>query len=490
MNKRLVIALTLLLLLTASAFAQDNPALTIHVVQRGENLFRIALQYGVTTQDLAQLNGIANVNSIQVGQRLLVPVQPGVSVQTHTVQPGETLQSISGLYGVSIAELAALNDMADPNSLHIGQVLNIVPGVPAPVEVSQPPPAADVPEPALLSAAIDVPASSQQPITVIHTVLSGETLFRIAMAYGTTVNAVAQANSLTDSELIYAGQTLIIPDIVPPQLAIDLPAPVTGLEVMPLVLLEGQTGRFRVMTGTAASVSGTFLNSPLNFASEADGTRSTALVGVPVGTAAGVYPLSLTVADASGAQIPVSANIQVVAGGYLLETDILLIEDRTNLLDPAVEDAEMNALRQVMSRFNPERYFVGAMGLPAAATITSSFGNSRSYNGGAVQRIHTGTDFGGVPGTPIFAPAPGRVVVADTLNVRGVATVIDHGWGVYSGYWHQTERYVQLGEMVSAGQTIGTMGATGRVSGPHLHWEMWVNGVAVDPMQWAIFSFS
>jgi murein DD-endopeptidase MepM/ murein hydrolase activator NlpD len=107
-----------------------------------------------------------------------------------------------------------------------------------------------------------------------------------------------------------------------------------------------------------------------------------------------------------------------------------------------------------------------------------------------VLRVHAGTDFGGVPGTPIFSPAPGRVVLTDTLNVRGVATVIDHGWGVYTGYWHQTERYVQLGDMVTTGQIIGTIGATGRVSGPHLHWEVWVNGVPVDPMQWVIFSFS
>lgn len=489
MNMRLLVVLTLLLLLTANVLAQDNSTLTVHVVQRGENLFRIALRYGATTQDLAQLNGITNVNNIQVGQRLLVPAQPGMSAQTHTVQPGETLQSIGALYGVSPDDLAALNNLADPNSLAVGQVLNVAPGTNMPADMPQFAPIAipDQPAPAAIA---EVPSANQQPTTVIHTVLRGETLFRIATTYGTTVNAIVQANSLTDTDLIYAGQTLLIPDVVPPQLAVDLPAPVTGLEVMPLVLIEGQTGRFRVTTSAPVSVSGTFLNSPLQFASEAGGTRSTALAGIPVGTAAGIYPLMLTVTDSSGAQIPVTANIQVAAGGYALETDILLIEDRNGLLDPAVEDAELNALRGVMSQFNPERYFEGALGLPAAATITSAFGNARSYNGGTVQRVHAGTDFGGVPGTPIYAPAVGRVVLADTLNVRGVATVIDHGWGVYTGYWHQTERYVQIGEMVTAGQTIGTIGATGRVSGPHLHWELWVNGVAVDPMQWAVFSFS
>jgi murein DD-endopeptidase MepM/ murein hydrolase activator NlpD len=486
MKLRFIVALTLMLL-TAGAHAQENSGLSVHVVQRGENLFRIALSYGLTTEELAQLNGITDPDSLQVGQRLLVPAQGGALPQTHTVQPGETLQSIGSLYGLSIEALVSLNNLANPNSLYIGQVLDITASPAASQNTTNTAPLVVAGSDAPQVESPLLPTGGQQPTTVIHTVLPGETLFRIATSYGTTVNVVVEANSLSDPEFIFAGQTLVIPNVIPPQLAIDLPAPITGLEVLPLVLIEGQTGRLRLTANAEVSVNGSFLDQPLNFAAD---TTSTALFAVPVGTPAGVYPLALNVTDGNGVQIPINANVQVVAGGYGLETDIALIEDRTNLLDPAVEDAEQNALRAVMSHFNPERYFDGAMGLPAAATITSAFGFTRSYNSGTVQRVHTGTDFGGAPGTPIYAPAPGRVVLTDTLNVRGVATVIDHGWGVYTGYWHQTERYVQLGESVSTGQVIGTMGATGRVSGPHLHWELWVNGVPVDPMQWVIFSFS
>jgi murein DD-endopeptidase MepM/ murein hydrolase activator NlpD len=80
-------------------------------------------------------------------------------------------------------------------------------------------------------------------------------------------------------------------------------------------------------------------------------------------------------------------------------------------------------------------------------------------------------------------------VFAGSLNVRGKATIIDHGWGVYTGYWHQTEQLVSVGDTVTVGQVIGTIGATGRVTGPHLHWEVWVNGVPVNPMQWVKQSF-
>ncbi|HZW04817.1 MAG TPA: M23 family metallopeptidase, partial [Anaerolineaceae bacterium] len=84
----------------------------------------------------------------------------------------------------------------------------------------------------------------------------------------------------------------------------------------------------------------------------------------------------------------------------------------------------------------------------------------------------------------ILAPAPGVVVFAGPQTVRGNATIIDHGWGVYSGIWHQAAINVQVGDRVETGQKIGEIGATGRVTGPHLHWEVWVGGVQVQPLDW------
>ena len=114
----------------------------------------------------------------------------------------------------------------------------------------------------------------------------------------------------------------------------------------------------------------------------------------------------------------------------------------------------------------------------------SVFGNRRSYNQSGYFFFHTGLDFCGRPGVEIYAPAPGRVVFTGPLTVRGNATVIDHGWGVYSAYAHQTEFRVSKGDWVETGQLIGLVGETGRVTGPHLHWEIIVGGVQVDPMDW------
>jgi murein DD-endopeptidase MepM/ murein hydrolase activator NlpD len=76
------------------------------------------------------------------------------------------------------------------------------------------------------------------------------------------------------------------------------------------------------------------------------------------------------------------------------------------------------------------------------------------------------------------------VVFAGPLTVRGNSTIIDHGRGIYTAYLHQSEILVKPGDLVSTGQVIGKVGGTGRVTGPHLHWEVWNGGVQVDPMDW------
>jgi murein DD-endopeptidase MepM/ murein hydrolase activator NlpD len=484
--RRLFVVLLVVLLLPSSIRAQESTpvpettqnGLTIHVVQRGETLFRIALNYGITVEELAQINGITDPSNILVGQRLLVPsgtTSTSTEAITHVVQPGETLRSIAESYGTTVESLAALNNITDVNTIYVGQVLNITP----PVETAVPTPT-DAPQPDTISA----PVSG----TMLYTVQAGETLFRIATRFGISVNELATANNITDPSLIFAGQQLIIPGFEPPHLALDLPEPINNLSVNPLLLVEGQAAWIRLTTSEAATMSGTFLDRVLNVITEQGGMTHNILIGVALGTQAGIYPLSLNVTRSDGQQVSLSVNLQILTGGYGSE-NIILLEDREDLLDPSVDQAELDLITPILNTYTQERFFAGSMGLPAAAAVTSPFGTIRSYDGGVATRRHTGTDFAGAPGTPVLAAASGRVVLADTLNVRGNAVIIDHGWGVFTGYWHQFELYVQVGDMVTTGQIIGTIGATGRVTGAHLHWEVWVSGVPVDPMQWVQLSF-
>jgi murein DD-endopeptidase MepM/ murein hydrolase activator NlpD len=93
-------------------------------------------------------------------------------------------------------------------------------------------------------------------------------------------------------------------------------------------------------------------------------------------------------------------------------------------------------------------------------------------------------DYCGQIGDPIYAAAPGVVVFAEPSTVRGNATMIDHGMGVFSAYMHQSEILVNVGDRVEQGQLIGRVGNTGRVEGPHLHFEVLVGGVPVNPLDW------
>lgn len=516
---RLLSIVLCLLALPAALWAQEAnsaqplpPNLTIHVVQRGENLYRIALQYGLTWGELAELNGITNSDSLLVGQRLLVPTipTPEGDPQTHTVQPGETLGRIAALYGADVTTLMRLNSIANPNTIYAGQVLVIIPEQPdvspTPTPTQQP---GSSPTPAISSTA-EAPQSESTPDLIVfelpteepdatqvaanlsqanlHIVASGQTMYSIAQLYGLSVQDIATANGLSDPTRIFVGQRLIIPTSASEDVAaaVDLPAPITGLTLRPLIFIEGETGSIRVATSVPVQISGTFVDQTLRFVQVED-TLYAAMVGIPVFTEPDIHPVSLTLTSDAGITT-YAFNVRVADGGYFTQ-NLTISGDLALLLDPNVEGYEWDLLASTTARQTPQRYYDGPLSLPAAAAMNSPFGSRRSYNSGPVDRYHSGADFASAIGAPIFAAAPGRVVLSDRLNIRGNAIVIDHGWGVFTTYSHLTQRLVSPGDEVQTGQTIGTAGATGRITGPHLHWEVWVNGVPINPMQWVREAF-
>lgn len=115
---------------------------------------------------------------------------------------------------------------------------------------------------------------------------------------------------------------------------------------------------------------------------------------------------------------------------------------------------------------------------------SSLYGARRSYNGGPYSSYHEGLDFAAYLGSEVVAPSAGTVALAESLYVRGGAVIIDHGLGIYSGYYHLNEVLVSAGQSVTPGQLIGKVGTTGLSTGPHLHWDLLVNGEWVDPGAW------
>jgi murein DD-endopeptidase MepM/ murein hydrolase activator NlpD len=118
---------------------------------------------------------------------------------------------------------------------------------------------------------------------------------------------------------------------------------------------------------------------------------------------------------------------------------------------------------------------------PRESRITSGFGHGRVFNG-QVQSRHTGTDFAGAVGAPVRAPARGIVALVDDFYLGGGVIYIDHGAGLVTAYLHLSAKEAAEGDVVERGQMIGRIGATGRVTGPHLHWIVRYGGHTVDAM--------
>lgn len=496
--------LTSLLFFSISAVYSQSPvetsnSVSIHVVQRGETLFIIAQRYGVTMADLASANGISNINNIPVGARLIIPsVEQTVeeTIESHRVQPGETLRSIADLYGTTVDTLMSINDLSNPDVIYPGQIIQLIESSEATIVVASANEATTTPLPSpeptdVINAVTDVThtdgVSILAPEPIFHTIRSGETLYRIAIQYGLTINDLVEANSIVNPTRIYAGQRLIIPLQVEAPSAPILPEPIVDLKLKPLIFVEGETGSLQLITDQAASVTLSFLDRNFTAITQQDGLIHTFIIGIPMFTPPDTYPAEFTI-ETNNSTIPYEINLRVASGRYGTQ-NINIDAELQELLAPAVEEYEIDLLINTTGTVNAERYFTGPFGLPAAAAMNSPFGTRRSYNGGAVDRFHNGADFASAPGASIYAVAPGRIVLSDLLNIRGNTVIIDHGWGVYTTYSHLTERLVPPGATVSAGDVIGTAGSTGRITGPHLHWEVWVQGVPVNPLQWTQTTF-
>jgi murein DD-endopeptidase MepM/ murein hydrolase activator NlpD len=142
------------------------------------------------------------------------------------------------------------------------------------------------------------------------------------------------------------------------------------------------------------------------------------------------------------------------------------------------ERARLGELSHTVDR---ERPWQTPFAPPLDSPVTEPFGVRRTFNGELATQ-HRGVDLKGAMGTPIAAPGAGRVVLAEELYYTGNTVVIDHGYGVLSLLAHMSRIRVKEGELVEAGAIVGEVGATGRVTGPHLHWSAWVGGISIDPL--------
>lgn len=204
--------------------------------------------------------------------------------------------------------------------------------------------------------------------------------------------------------------------------------------------------------------------------------RPVAFVGVPAAAKVGSYPVKVTWPDGSW-----EGALEVVAKSFTEDRLVVTEEQQELYFDPR-QQAEWAKVFRLRSQSEERPLWRAPFLVPLAgeAPITTYFGEIRFVNGVETGR-HSGMDFGVPTGTPILAPAPGKVLLAESLIVTGHTVIIDHGMNLFTTYYHMDRTDVVPDQWVTQGEVIGTVGNTGFSTGPHLHWTATIGNTPVDP---------
>ncbi len=247
----------------------------------------------------------------------------------------------------------------------------------------------------------------------------------------------------------------------------------------PSDVLVGSPELIRIDAPGAARVSGEWFGRSFEFFRGSGRADWFALVGVDVEAQVGVSTLRIQVAINNNT-IGIDKPVQIFPAKY--RTEKIVVEPK--FVEPGQEDqaaiaAAVEAKKKAFASSESNPLWSGSFEAPVTAPSSDSFGVRRTYNG-KVASIHKGTDFRAPTGTPVLAGNSGVVVLAQLLYYEGNCVMIDHGMGLMSISMHLSQIDVKPGQRVAKGERVGLSGATGRVTGPHLHWAIRWKGSMLD----------
>jgi murein DD-endopeptidase MepM/ murein hydrolase activator NlpD len=260
-------------------------------------------------------------------------------------------------------------------------------------------------------------------------------------------------------------------------LALKLTAPESAQGTLLRVDLANSAG--------LAEVKGEWAGKEISFWPDpADPNIRKSFLGVDLEQAPGPGKFVVTAKRENGESASCTADVAIQAGHFVVEK--LAVDEKfvqPNPEDQKRAEQETQRLHEIYARRTPEKYWNGAFQFPVAGPRQgTNFGSRRVFNGVA-RPPHSGLDIHASAGTPVHASQRGKVALAGNLYYAGNAVLLDHGMGVYTFYCHLSKIDVKEGDLVDAGALLGLVGATGRVTGPHLHWGLEVNEARVNPLQ-------
>jgi len=463
LKKYLLVSLTILFILGMIQPVQaqeDVPAQPVYIIKSGDTLWNIARRFHVSYQELLEVNDLTEESPIHPGEKLSIPGLEDMTgvLTTKTVPLGESLDSLSNRYQISPERLIKLNRLTSPLELYEG--VSVV----------------------LLA---DEEGTLPEWKGNRKSLSRGQSLLEAAVEEQANPWEVVTKNDLAGTWDLIPGQVIRVPGGEDPGPG-GFPGEIEDVAYEPDRLAQGDTAVFRITAPSGTQLEGRLGDHQLHFFSTEDGY--VALQGIYARAETGLTLLSLHGQLEDDTPFSHRQLVRVRDGGFgFMSLDGLPPET----VSVELTQKEHDKLAEYASRMENQKSWRGTFTVPVPEIYNnqgspySEYGTRRSFNGSGYHYYHSGYDFAAKIGTDIYAAAPGKVVYTgqDSLIYGGV-TMINHGWGVFTVYAHQSDILVAEGQNVKAGELIGKVGNTGRSTGPHLHWEVWVGGIPVNPVDW------
>ncbi len=292
---------------------------------------------------------------------------------------------------------------------------------------------------------------------------------------GLTVQRVVKVGDVVRVGLAVAILTIFCGTAPNAQRAIEVSHHARAVQPGEVVILEVRSARPLV------TVRATVFGSSVPFFPDPEGVWR-GLVGIDLETRPDEYAVAIRATDSDDTTARATYALSVESKDFptrRLTVAPSFVDPPPYVLDRIQREAALQD--KLFKASTGARQWRGGFLRPVPGDASSSFGRRSVFNG-QPRRPHSGTDFKAATGTAIKAPNVGTVVLAEELYFSGNVVIIDHGWGLYSYFAHLSAIDVTQGDVVTRGQVVGKVGATGRVTGPHLHWTVRLNNARVDPI--------
>lgn len=428
-----------------------------YTIEEGDYLSVVALLFNTTVDDIMEINNISDVNTISIGTKIKIPTLAGIegTIANRYVNIGDTLSTLSILSGMDEAKLGEINSIVSPTELYIGSLLTTIYN------------------------------DSADHISAIGSYDDGDTLLTKSAELGVSPAVLEKATKssgtwdFADSQILFG-----ISEDNDAEYTTHAVSPfIDVIEIKQLPLTQGGTHVIHISGMDLNELSGFVGDYGLRFFRDGDSNDWYAMLGIDAMQDPGLYRIEISGKNNSDESFTVSQPIIIESGIF---TNEVVEGVDSSTLEEANQELDTNTVKS-LTETSSTRTWGTMMSYPVdEPCFASAFGSRRTYNDGSFHNYHSGVDFSVclADNINIYAAADGKVIFAAELPIHGNYTVIDHGWGVYTSYSHQSQILVEAGQEVKRGDLIGLIGSTGRSVGPHLHWEVIINSVYVNPMTW------